>query len=173
MDRTRTHVENNPPERRLLTMSWRNPRELARVADYLDLHVTDFGDRLVGIAVGYVRWCADRGVTPDLDEAELLLTENAVPRSPGELYHILQEPVTPGDSLADLALAVQQAADERTDELCRMLTREAFRAWSHTFNCRDCIRCSQAKPSPPRLRTAAPRARKAWRQRYEPSNAIG
>jgi hypothetical protein len=173
MDNTLASVEGNPPERRLLTTGWRGPAELARVADALDLRYPDFGDRLVGIVVGYLRACTDRGVAPDLDEAERLLTERAVPRSPGELYAILQEPVTPGDTLADLALAVQQSAHRRTDELCRLLTRDAFRAWSHTFNCPRCIGCSQAKPSPPRLRMVAPRARKAWRLRYEPSNAIG
>jgi len=159
-------------ERRLLAAAWAKPSECARVCGSLDLRYMDFADRLVGIVVGYIRQSADAGTAPDLDEAERILSERAVPRSPGELYAILQEP-TAGESIPDLALAVQQSADERTSELCRSLTREAFRAWSHTFNCRDCIRCSQAKPSPPRLRIAAPRARKAWRLQYERSNAIG
>ena len=162
----------NNPEHRLLVAGWRDPVELVRVCDCLDLHKIDFADRLVGVSVRYLRVCADRGVTPDLDEAEQLLTGKAVPRSPGELYHILQQP-TAGESITDLALAVQQGADERTDELCRSLTRDVLRAWQHTLNCPRCIDCSQAKPSQPRLRTVAPRARKAWRLRYEPSNANG
>ena len=170
------HTPNSQSVQRLaenhfLALGWRDPVELAHVCDCLRLHEIDFADRLVSIVVGYLRSRADRGVAPDLDECERVLTERAVPRSRGELYAILQEPVTPSDTLADLALQVQQGADERTDELCRMLTRDAFRAFSHTFNCPRCIGCSHTKPSSPRLRTVAPRARKAWRLRYEPSNA--
>ncbi|MFH1108726.1 MAG: hypothetical protein V1790_05980 [Planctomycetota bacterium] len=159
-------------EHHLLAAGWRNPAELSRVCDALHLRYLDFGDRLVGVVVGYLRSCADRGVPPDLDECEQLLTTKAVPRDPGELYHILQDP-TAGESITDLALAVQRGADERTDALCRALTRDALKAVSHTFTCPDCIRCSQAKPSGPRPRMPASRADKAWRLRYEPSNANG
>jgi len=138
-----TVVRNDPAEHRLLAAGWRNPVELARVCDALTLRYLDFADRLAGVAIGYLRTCADRGVTPDLNEAERMLSERAVPRSPGELYHILQQPVTPGDRLADLALAVQRGADERTDELCRALARDGLRTLQHAFNCADCIRCQR------------------------------
>jgi len=136
-----THVQRLG-EHRLLTLGWRDPAELARVCDALHLRYLDFGDRLVGTAVGYIRQRADAGTAPDLGEAERMLSERAVPRSPGELYAILQEP-TVGESIIDLALQVQRGADQRTDELCTMLAREAFRAMGHAFGCGDCIRCQQ------------------------------
>jgi hypothetical protein len=129
-------------EHRFLALGWRDPVDLAHACDCLALRVTDFGDRLVGVVVGYLRTCFGRRVAPDLDECERLLTERAVPRSAGELYAILQEP-TVGESITDLALAVQQAADSRTDELCRSLTRDALKAVKHAFDCADCIQCQQ------------------------------
>jgi len=148
-------------EHRLLAAAWRDPGELARVCDCLRLHEIDFADRLVGIAVGYVRWCSDRGVTPSLNEAERLLTERAVPRDRHELYDILQSP-TAGKSIPDLALEVQQGADERTSDLCRSLARDGLRTLQHAFNCSDCIRCSQGKR----------RSHKAWRlPRYDRATA--
>jgi hypothetical protein len=165
-----THV-HHIAEHRLLAAGWRNPAELARVCDALHLRYLDFGDRLIGVVVGYLRACADAGSTPDLEGAERLLTKRGVSRAPGELYHILQEPLTPGDTLVDLALEVQRGADRRTDELCRSLTLDGFRTLRHAFNCADCIRCSQGKHSQPQLATVAPRAHNAWRLRYEPSNA--
>lgn len=158
-------------EHRFLTAGWRDPKELSRVCESLNLRAVDFADRLVAVTVDYLRDCATRGAQPSLTEAVDVLASRAMPDAIDELYFILQDTeLSPGDSLTDLALAVQQGADERTNELCRMLAREAFKAVSHTFNCPNCIRCSQAKPSHPRLGTIAPRARKAWRLQYESAN---
>ena len=151
-------------EHRLLTAGWRNPTELARVCDAFNLRFLDFADRLTGITVEYLRGCAEEGLLPTLAEAVAALDAKAVPHEDDELYSVLQDtPVPHGVTLTDLAQAVQQGADARTNELCRALARDAFRALSHTFACPDCIRCSR--------RTAAPRARREWRPQYEPSNA--
>ena len=161
-------------ELRLLAAGWRDPAELARVCDSLDMRKVDFADRLYGITIEYLRDCLRRGAQPTLTEAEATLRSRCVPHADGELYHVLMDTFVPaGESITDLAFAVQQGADERTNELCRMLAREAFRAWSHAFSCPNCIRCSQVKPSQARLRTVAPRAPKVWRLRYESSNAVG
>jgi len=129
MDRTRAHVENNPPERRLLTAGWRNHVELARDCDALGLGVTDFGDRLCGLAVDYVRHCAARGTQPTLSEAAAMLDSQGVPDAIDELYMLLQDtPVPPGDTIVDLADDVLCASQERSDELCRSLCRYTLRA---------------------------------------------
>lgn len=139
---TRAH---HMTEHRLLALAWRNPRELARVADAVDLKTADFADRLVGVILCYVCDVVEQGGAPDLDEAVAVLSANAVPTAPDELYHLLQQPTT-RESIADLALSIQQSADERTDQLCTMLTRDAFRAFTHTFTCPRCIDCQQGKP---------------------------
>jgi len=133
-------------ERILLATGWSRPAELASIAAVLGLRVTDFRDRLCGIVIEYLRDCVTHGTLPTLTEAVAALASRGVPHADGELYQILMDTPMPAcESIADLGLAVQQGADERTDELCRMLTREAFRAWSHAFNCRDCIHCQRTR----------------------------
>jgi len=149
-------------ERILLATGWSKPVELARVCDCLGLRNLDFADRLCGIVVDYLRVCADRGVTPDLDDAERLLSERAVTRSPGELRLILQEPVAPGDTFADLVQEVQRAADARTDELCNSLIRNGVRAFLHAFNCERCISCQRRQP-PSKAKAPRPKHKRAQR----------
>lgn len=133
-------------ERILLATGWSRPAELASVAAALGLRVTDFSDRLVSVVVDYLRLCGERAVKPTLPEAVALLASRAVPHADGELYRILQDTPVPGtESLVDLVADVQRAADERTDELLRSLARDAFRAVSHAFNCRDCISCQRTR----------------------------
>ena len=136
-----THV-HRLGEHRLLRAGWRSPRELVRIADAVDLKTADFADRLVAVTLCYVCDVAEQGGAPDLNEAVAVLSANAVPTAPDELYHLLQQP-TAGESIADLALAVQQSADERTSELCRSLAHDAFKAVTHTFTCPDCIQCQR------------------------------
>ena len=132
MNRTQVATTDNPldhNERPLLAAAWVNPPELARVCDAYGLHVDDFRDRLCGVAVGYLRYCADQGRAPDLRGAADDLADFGVPHVLHELYLTLVEtPVTPRDSIADLVQAVTRAADERSDSLLRDLCREAWRA---------------------------------------------
>jgi len=146
-------------ERILLATGWSRPAELASVAAALGLRVTDFSDRLVGIVVAYLRLCGERAVKPTLPEAVALLASRAVPHADGELYHILQDTPVPGtESRVDLVADVQRAADARTDELCRSLASDAFRAVAHAFKCRDCISCQ---------RTRRPSKAGAWRPQHD------
>ncbi len=151
-------VEN---ERILLATGWSRPAELASVAAALGLRVTDFRDRLCGLAVDYLRGCAELGVKPTLTEAVDVLASQAVPGASGELYHILMDtPVPAGEALVDLVADVQRGADERTDALCDSLMRDGVRALLHTFNCPDCIHCQ---------RTRRPSKAGAWRPQHDPA----
>ena len=132
MNRTQLATPDNPldhNERPLLAAAWVNAPELARVADAYGLHVDDFRDRLCGVAVGYLRYCADQGRAPDLREAADVLADFGVPHALHELYLMLVEtPVTPRDSIADLVQAVTRAADERTGRELTQLCRDTWRA---------------------------------------------
>jgi len=131
-------------EKRLLCLGWRDPSELARVADAYGLHVDDFRDRLCGVAVGYLRECGDDNRTPSWPEAVDYLARHGF-RNADDFYFILvDKPVPDGDTVTDLVEQVQRAADDRAAEDCRYVTREAVSLTLHALGCPRCQRC--AKP---------------------------
>ena len=141
-------------ERRLLAAGWWNPSELARAADAFGLHGGDFLDRLCGVAVGYLCSCTANNCEPKLSEAAEHLPDLGIPNAIDELYFVLVEtPLSPGDALPDLAQAVQQAADERSEADCRAVTREATLIVLHALACPRCRQCARAVQSSRATRT--------------------
>jgi hypothetical protein len=113
------------------------------VADAYGLHADDFGDRLCGVAVGYLRHCGENGRSPTLADAEVALSAFAVPRDPGELGSIIQNASAPhGCEFADLVTDVLRGSEQRSAQQLRELTSDALRALKHTFECPRCIACA-------------------------------
>lgn len=115
-------------EMQLSAGAWLKPDEMARVADSLALHESDFDNRLCGLLFGYVRWIAEQGRKPSQSDALTFLRQRGVCVTQSELAAILETPIHLGDSIADLIVAVQREADDRSAQLCREITRNALRA---------------------------------------------
>jgi len=146
------------PEHILLAAAWADPVQFACDADRLELHISDFADRLCGTVAGYLRICGESGRLPSLAGAEAVLDSFAVPHEPDEVFFLLIDtPVSRGDSFADLIRAVQRAADDRAEAQCRALARDALRAVRHAF---ECPRCKSCRTNPRERRFASPRARR-------------
>ena len=124
-------LSDKPPlEQRLLTAGWRDPGELVRVCDAFNLRHSDFRDRLVEIAVAYVRECATCGVLPTLHEAAVAFDSLGVPHADGELYQILMDTlVPPGVTIVDLADDVLRASQERSERVapCKRMEFSSLR----------------------------------------------
>ena len=149
-----THLAN--AERALIAAAWVNPGPFASDADRLALHLDDFDDRLCGVVAGYLRLCGESGRVPTLAGAEAVLDSFAVPRAPDELFHLLIDTLVPrGADLTDLIVSVQRQADDRREDECRALARDALRAWAHAFGCRRCHACQRSSAWKGRIHHAA------------------
>ena len=143
--RVQEHCNTNETEQALLVAAWGNPGQFARLADAFALHISDFHDRLAGVIAGYLRICGETGRRPTLAEAEAMLRECAVLHNRDELAFLITEPAPRGESLADLMVAVQRAAMDRSEQLFRELTRDAWRAMVRGLNCPHCRGRQSAK----------------------------
>jgi len=118
-------------ERRLCAAGWCDPVQLACDSDRMGLHESDFEDRLCGVVIEFLRDCGESGRTRTLAGAEAVLDAFAVPRDADELYFILIEtPIAKGDDFADLIGDVLHEADNRSEQLCRELCRNALKMFA-------------------------------------------
>ena len=112
-------------EARLVSAGWRDPAEVARVADAAALHVSDFSSRLCGVVCGYIRIVGERGQLPTIDGALAILSGLAT--SERELTPLLETPIPSGESIADLVTAVVRGAAERSEADARYATQCGLR----------------------------------------------
>ncbi len=129
-------------ERRLVAASWQNAVELARAADSFGLGFDDFLDQLCGVAVGYLRQCAENDQQASWNSAATYLRRFGVAHI-HDLYCVLVDtPVPESDSIPDLVQQVQRAADARADDDCRYATRQVTLLVLHALSCPHCRRCA-------------------------------
>lgn len=130
-------------ERLLVAAGWGWPSQLACDADRLGLHDRDFADRLCSVTVAYLRDCGESGRTPNLADAEAVLTEFAVPRYPGELASMIGGARPPhGSEFANLIHDVLLSSEERSAQQLRELTRDTLKITLHAIHCPKCQACA-------------------------------